>query len=136
MKADELIEFVVEHFARRRSPLGTVLIEPMQGLAKRVPDDVTAFANRHAAFNVSGMSVWDSPGDDDEQIAWARAFGDGIQPYSSRGGGYLNYMGSDEPLERVQAAFGVEKFARLREVKRKFDPGNVFRQNQNIPPSD
>ena len=45
-------------------------------------------------------------------------------------------MGSDEPLERVEAAFGVEKFARLREVKRKFDPGNVFRQNQNIPPSD
>ena len=44
-------------------------------------------------------------------------------------------MGSDEPLERVQAAFGAEKFARLREIKQKFDPDNVFRQNQNIPPA-
>jgi FAD/FMN-containing dehydrogenase len=132
---DELIEFAVEHFARRRSQFGTVLIEPLQGYARRVPDDATAFANRQAAFNMSGISVWESPEDDEEQIAWARAFGDGLAPYSSRGGGYLNYMGSDEPLERVQAAFGVEKFARLREIKRKFDPDNVFRQNQNIPPA-
>ena len=132
---DELIEFAVEHFAQRHSPLGIVLIEPVQGHARRVPDDATAFANRHAAFNVSGLSMWESPEDDDEQIAWARAFGDGLGPYSSRGGGYLNYMGSDEPLERVQAAFGAEKFARLRELKRKFDPDNVFRQNQNIPPA-
>jgi FAD/FMN-containing dehydrogenase len=132
---DELVEFAVEHFARRQSPLGSVLIEPIQGHARRVPEDATAFANRHAAFNMSGISIWESPEDDDEQIAWARAFGDGLGPYSSRGGGYLNYMGSDEPLERVQAAFGAEKFARLRELKRKFDPDNVFRQNQNIPPA-
>jgi FAD/FMN-containing dehydrogenase len=132
---DELVDFVVEHFASRRSPLGGVLIEPLQGQVRRVPEDATAFANRHAAFNMSGMSTWESPDDDDEQIAWARAFGDGLGPYSSRGGGYLNYMGSDEPLERVEAAFGAEKFARLRELKRTFDPDNVFRQNQNIPPA-
>jgi FAD/FMN-containing dehydrogenase len=132
---DELIEFVVEHFARRPSQLGGVLIEPLQGHAKRVPEDATAFANRHAAFNVSGMSTWESADDDNEQVAWARGFADGVGPYSSRGGGYLNYMGADEPLERVQAAFGAEKFARLRELKRKFDPDNVFRQNQNIPPA-
>ena len=132
---DEAIEFFVEHFARRRSPLGSVLIEPLHGQARRVPDDATAFANRDAAFNMSGLSIWESPDDDDEQIAWARAFGDGVAPYSSRGGGYVNYMGSDEPLERVQAAFGADKFARLREIKRTFDPDNVFRQNQNIPPA-
>jgi FAD/FMN-containing dehydrogenase len=132
---DELIEFVVEHLADRRSLRGGVLIEPLQGQARRVPDEATAFANRHAAFNMSGMSIWESPDDDDEQIAWARAFGDGVGPYSSRGGGYLNYMGADEPLERVEAAFGAEKFARLRELKRDFDPDNIFRQNQNIPPA-
>ena len=132
---DELVEFIVEHFARRSSPLGGVLIEPLQGQVRRVPDDATAFANRHAAFNMSGIATWESPDDDEEQIAWARAFGDGLAPYSSRGGGYLNYMGSDEPLERVQAAFGAEKFARLRDLKREFDPDNVFRQNQNIPPA-
>jgi FAD/FMN-containing dehydrogenase len=44
-------------------------------------------------------------------------------------------MGRDEPLTRVEAAFGAEKFARLRELKRAYDPGNLFRQNQNIPPA-
>ena len=71
----------------------------------------------------------------DAQMAWAREFGEGIQPYSSRGGGYLNYMGRDEPLERVEAAFGAEKFARLRELKRRYDPGNLFRVNQNVAPA-
>jgi FAD/FMN-containing dehydrogenase len=132
---DELIDFVVEHFGRRTSPLGTVLIEPLHGYATRVPDEATAFANRHAAFNVTGIGVWDSPAEDEDQIAWARAFGEGIEPHSSRGGGYLNYMGRDEPLTRVEAAFGAEKFARLRELKRAYDPGNLFRQNQNIPPA-
>jgi FAD/FMN-containing dehydrogenase len=132
---DELIDFVVQHFAKRTSPLGTVLIEPLQGYATRVPDETTAFANRHAAFNLSGISAWQSPEDDDEQIAWAREFAEGVSAYSTRGGGYLNYMGRDEPLERVEAAFGAEKFARLRELKRAYDPGNLFRQNQNIPPA-
>jgi FAD/FMN-containing dehydrogenase len=132
---DELIDLAVEHFARRTSPLGTILLEPLHGLATRVPDEATAFANRHAAFNMSGISVWESPEDDDEQIAWAREFGEGVSPYSTRGGGYLNYMARDEPLERVEAAFGAAKFARLRELKRRFDPGNVFCHNQNIPPA-
>ena len=133
---DDLIDFLVEHWAHQQSTLGTILVEPLQGFVKRVPDNTTAFANRHAAFNLSGISVWESPVDDEPEAAWARAFGDGISPYSSRGGGYLNYMGGDEPLERVEAAFGAEKFARLREIKRRFDPDNVFRHNQNIPPAD
>ena len=133
---DDAVAFAVEHFARRTSPIGPVLVEPLQGLATRIPEDATAFANRGAAFNVSGLAMWDSAADDDAEIAWARAFADGIAPYSYRGGGYLNYMVRDEPLERVEAAFGAEKFARLREVKRRFDPDNVFRQTQNIPPAD
>jgi len=133
---DELVDFVVEHYARRASPRGTVLIEPLQGSATRVPDDATAFANRYAAFNLSCMSIWEAADEDDAQVAWAREFGEGIQPYSTRGGGYLNYMARDEPLERVEAAFGAEKFARLRELKRAYDPGNLFRQNQNIPPAE
>jgi FAD/FMN-containing dehydrogenase len=132
---DELIDFVVGHFAKRTSPLGTVLIEPLHGYATRVPDETTAFANRHAAFNLSGISAWASSEDDDVQIAWAREFAEGISAYSTRGGGYLNYMGRDEPLERVEAAFGAEKFQRLRELKRAYDPDNLFRQNQNIPPA-
>jgi len=111
-----------------------MLVEPLQGYATRVADDATAFANRRG-YNVTGIGVWLSPEDDEAEIAWSRACGGGIAPYSSRGGGYLNYMGRDEPLERVEAAFGAEKFARLREGKRRYDPDNLFRQNQNIPPA-
>jgi len=133
---DDTIDFLVEHYARRSSPLGTVLIEPLQGYATRVPEEATAFANRGAAFNVSGIAAWQSADEDDAQKAWARELADGVAPYSYRGGGYLNYMTRDEPLERVEAAFGAEKFARLREIKRRYDPDNLFRQNQNIPPAD
>ena len=132
---DELVELAVEHFAARRAPLGTILIEPLQGRVTRVADESTAFANRHAACNVTGIALWQSPDEDDEQIAWALGFAEGVEPFSARGGGYLNYMGRDEPLERVEAAFGPEKFARLRTIKRRFDPDNVFRFNQNIPPA-
>ena len=58
-----------------------------------------------------------------------------VEPYSLQGGGYLNYMQADEPVERVRAAFGAERFERLRDVKRRYDPGNVLRFNQNIPPA-
>jgi hypothetical protein len=49
-------------------------------------------------------------------------------------GGYANYMQADEPLERVRAAFGDEDFERLQALKRRYDPSNVFRRNQNVPP--
>jgi FAD/FMN-containing dehydrogenase len=133
---DELIDLLVEHFTQRRSPGGGLLIEPLQGAATRVPDDAMAFAHRSARFNVTGMTTWASPADDAEEIAWVRACADAIAPYSARGGGYVNYMAADEPLERVEAAFGAERFARLRQLKRKFDPDNLFRLNQNIPPAD
>jgi len=62
------------------------------------------------------------------------------RPPLSRGvrrpvGGYLDYGASDEPLERVRAAYGEAKFERLRQVKRRFDPHNLFRYNHNIPPA-
>jgi FAD/FMN-containing dehydrogenase len=56
-----------------------------------------------------------------------------LEPWSVSGG-YANYMQADEPIERVRAAFGDEAFERLRALKRRYDPGNVLRRNQNIPP--
>ena len=132
---DELIDLLADRIARRRSRLGGVLIEPLQGFLTRVPDERTAFANRHAAFNVTAISAWLTAENDEEEMHWARELSDQVSRFSVRGGGYVNYMAEDEPLDRVEAAFGREKFARLREVKRAYDPDNVFRQNQNIPPA-
>ncbi len=59
-----------------------------------------------------------------------------LQSYSSSGGGYLNYSDGDEPIERIRAAYGNSNFERLRRLKRRYDPDNLFRFNHNIPPAD
>ncbi|MGH3022163.1 MAG: BBE domain-containing protein, partial [Gaiellaceae bacterium] len=71
---------------------------------------------------------------DAEHIAWARETAAALEPWSL-GGGYVNYMQADEPIERVRAAFGAGAFERLQALKRRYDPDNVLRRNQNIPPS-
>ena len=80
------------------------------------------------------QGVWLDPALDEESIAWARETAAALEPWSL-GGGYVNYMQADEPVERVRAAFGAEAFERLQALKRRYDPGNVLRRNQNIPPS-
>ena len=92
-----------------------------------------ALGYRDAAFNISVMACWLDPTLDDETIAWARETAAAIEPWSVSGG-YANYMQADEPLERVRAAYGAESFDRLRALKSRYDPDNVLRRNQNIPP--
>jgi FAD/FMN-containing dehydrogenase len=114
---------------------GSILIEAIHGAASRVPAGATPVGFRDAAFNVSALGIWKDPAADDAGIAWARATAGLAGPYSLHGGGYLNYMQADEPLERVRAAFGAETFERLRDIKRRYDPSNVLRFNQNVPPA-
>ena len=74
-----------------------------------------------------------TPPSTSEYIAWARETAAAIEPWSVSGG-YVNYMQADEPIERVRAAFGDDAFERLQALKRRYDPDNVLRRNQNIPP--
>ena len=80
------------------------------------------------------MATWQDARFDDEHIQWARETAAAIEPWSFSGGGYVNYMQADEPIERVRAAFGDEAFERLQTLKNRHDPRNVLRRNQNIPP--
>ena len=80
------------------------------------------------------MATWQDVGLDEQYIEWARDTAAAIEPWSFSGGGYVNYMQADEPIERVRAAFGDEAFARLQALKRRYDPANVLRRNQNVPP--
>jgi FAD/FMN-containing dehydrogenase len=132
---DELIDELVEGFLTLDRVPGELLFESIHGAAARVPLDATAVNFRGARFNVSAMAEWQSAEDDVAEIAWARRTAARLEPYSLTGGGYVNYMQQDEPIDRVQAAFGPEKFERLRALKRSFDPDNVFRLNQNVPPA-
>jgi hypothetical protein len=129
---DELIGFLVEHFARGPEPgEATVLLEPFHGAASRVPVEDTAFVFRHARFNVSGLAHWDRPGRDGFATEWAAAVRDRLRPVSV--GSYLNYV-SDTETDTAEDAFGAGVFARLQAVKNAWDPDNLFRFNHNIAP--
>lgn len=109
-----------------------ILFEHIHGAAKDVPDDATAFANRHASYNLTALSVWERPEDDAKNIEWTRRFGDSLKPFAT-GSGYVNYMTDDEGPERVKATYGAH-YERLVGIKRKYDADNFFKGNQNIRP--
>ncbi len=132
--SDELIDVLLERMLALGRPPGQILIESLHGAPKDVDPDSAALGYRGAAFNLSVMATWLDPAHDEESIAWARETAAAIEPWSVSGG-YINYMQADEPLERVRAAFGDRAFERLRKLKRRYDPDNVLRRNQNIPPA-
>ncbi len=84
---------------------------------------------------MTALAIWEDPAEDARQIGWARQTADALRRSSLTGAGYGNYAPVDETAERVRAAFGEERFARLAAVKRRYDPDNVFRFNHNIPPA-
>jgi FAD/FMN-containing dehydrogenase len=132
---DELIDALLERVVALGRPPGGVLIESLHGAPTEVDGASSAVGWRAAAFNVSAMAYWQDPALDDEYIDWARETAVAVEPWSFSGGGYVNYMQGDEPIERVRAAFGAEAFDRLRALKRRYDPENVLHRNQNIPPA-
>ena len=131
---DELIDELIARLTLLGRPPGGILIESLHGAPKETPSDTAALGFRGAAFNVSVMAGWRDASLDEEQIGWARDTAAALEPWSHGGGGYVNYMQADEPIERVRAAFGADAFARLQELKRRYDPNNVLRRNQNVPP--
>jgi FAD/FMN-containing dehydrogenase len=129
----ELIDELIARMTALGRPPGAILIESLRGAPKDVDPATAALGYRDAAFNVSVMASWLDAELDEQQIAWARETAAAIEPWSVSGG-YANYMQADEPLERVRASFGADAFDRLRAVKSRYDPANVLRRNQNIPP--
>ena len=131
---DPLIDMSVDHVAHRpRSGFDTLLIEFIGGVPLRVSADAMAFNHREALVNASALGIWTSRETDDEHVAWARDYATGVAPYAT-GAEYVNYMSEDVQGDRIRASYGDTKFARLQELKRQYDPDNVFRFNQNIAP--
>jgi FAD binding domain/Berberine and berberine like len=130
--SDPVIDMLVEHANKVPSPMSAVVIELYGGAASRVSDTDTAFAHRKAEYDIGIMSQWTDPADRDRNIAWARELFDALRPYSS-GAFLLNFLGQEEEAV-VRAAFG-HNYDRLAQLKNKYDPHNLFRQNQNIRPA-
>ncbi|HEY1284698.1 MAG TPA: FAD-binding oxidoreductase [Solirubrobacterales bacterium] len=129
---DEVIETTVEHSMRIRSPLTAFPIWQMGGALSKVGEDATAFNGRRAGhtFNITAMTA--GPDGFDEERQWVRHLWSALEPHHT-GTVYSNFL-MDEGEERVRDAYGAEKYERLKALKRRYDPGNLFRLNQNISP--
>jgi FAD/FMN-containing dehydrogenase len=131
---DDFIEAAVSSFERVPSPLSALLLEQFGGAVSRVPREATAFDQRDSDFNLVIVSRWADAADREKNVAWARETSERVQRFTT-GRVYVNYIGAGEAPDRVRAAFGADKFKQLVEIKRKYDPTNVFQMNQNIPPA-
>jgi FAD binding domain/Berberine and berberine like len=129
---DELIDVLVDHANHAASPLTAIVIEYYGGAASRVGTSDTAFAHREAQYDIGVCAQWVDPKESPRHIDWTRRVAEAIRPFSS-GAYLLNFLG-DEADEIVRAAFGPN-YARLAEVKKKYDPANFFRVNPNIRPA-
>jgi FAD/FMN-containing dehydrogenase len=130
--SDEAIDTLVEQFARTPSPMTAVVLEHFHGHVTRIPVDATAIPHRQPGFNLVITNVWLDPATTDANVAWTKGAFEAFQPFLASGR-WLNYLGADETPDAVQGAYGPNH-ARLVELKRRYDPTNLFRLNQNIEP--
>lgn len=129
----DVIEDIVTCMHDRPSEMTLASVWTFGGAVSRVPADATAFGDRSMPFMFSIDAIWSKPEDDAKNIAWARRFWSDMQRHSD-GRLYLNFPGHGEDANLVRAAVGADNYARLAAIKRKYDPTNFFRLNQNIPP--
>ena len=109
-----------------------IAIEHFHGAVTRVPVAATAVPHREPSFNVLVAGVWNDPTADEANAAWARATYEALDPFLV-GRRYVNYLSADDSAATPDAYGG--NLTRLAELKRRFDPDNVFRVNQNIRPA-
>jgi FAD/FMN-containing dehydrogenase len=114
------------------SALSDVKVMQLGGALARVGEEDAAFGHRHAPTVLNINARWTDPAESETHVEWAREIWRAMQPWSA-GGTYVNFLG-DEGAGRVRAAYGEAKYARLVALKRRYDPANIFRFNQNIPP--
>jgi FAD/FMN-containing dehydrogenase len=122
----------IEHASRIVSPHSAVLIFPLDGALNGLPEDHSAVGNRDAAAVLNIASSWERAEDDADNIEWARSAWRDMRQFST-GGTYINFLNEEEGDERTRAAYRTN-YARLAQVKAKWDPSNLFRTNKNIGP--
>jgi FAD/FMN-containing dehydrogenase len=129
---DDAIDAHIEHGSQVPELTSTMHIYPINGACHRVAPDATAFAYRDASFATVIAGMWPDAKDDERNTAWVRDYYDAIAPYSEEGG-YINFM-ADDDQGRIRANYRGH-YDRLQQIKGKYDPGNLFRHNQNIAPA-
>jgi FAD/FMN-containing dehydrogenase len=128
-----LCEKVLEHAARIRSPHSAVVLFQIEGALNRLGEEHSPVGNRDARYVLNLASSWEQPGEDAQNIQWARDAWNDMKVFST-GGTYINFLTEDEGPERTKTALG-KALRRLAEVKKRWDPENIFRTNHNIKPA-
>jgi FAD/FMN-containing dehydrogenase len=129
--SDGAIDKAIDYASKPPSEHCEILFGQWGGAINRVPADAMAYSQRDANFFMNVHARWNGPADDNKVIGWARGIFRDLAPFAT-GGVYVNFMPGDEP-ERIKAAYGPN-YDRLVEIKRKYDPNNMFSLNQNIRP--
>jgi FAD/FMN-containing dehydrogenase len=129
---DELIDIAAERFATAPSPMTAILLEHFHGAVTRVGVTETAVPHRDQGWNLLIPSVWTDANDTEANVAWGRETFAAMRPHFGSGR-WLNYLGDDQAEDAIRAAYGPN-YDRLVEVKRRYDPDNVFHLNHNIAP--
>jgi FAD/FMN-containing dehydrogenase len=122
---------LIDRFPSVPSSTSFFVFQQVGGAIARVPRSATAYANRSAAYDAFPVSIWMDAAADEANIAWAREMYTALRPFAMDGV-YVNNLG-DEGHDRVKAAYG-DNYQRLATLKRKYDPDNLFRLNQNVRP--
>jgi FAD/FMN-containing dehydrogenase len=130
--SDGLIDVLLEHAGRIPDPNTEIAYAQLGGATTRVPADATAYGHRDAEFVMNVHGRWSDPAKDDACIGWARDLFRAAAPFAT-GSVYVNFMTQEEG-DRVRAAYG-DNYDRLAQLKRRYDPTNLFRMNQNIRPA-
>jgi FAD/FMN-containing dehydrogenase len=129
--SDPAVEVLTDAFERAPSELCALIIEEFHGAVTRVAPTATAYPHREPGYNLLLISQWTDPAGTEAGIAWARETFDALSPYMAERS-YMNYLSADDH-DRVHQAYG-SNYGRLVELKRRYDPGNLFSLNQNIEP--
>ncbi|MGD9217386.1 MAG: FAD-binding oxidoreductase [Desulfobacteraceae bacterium] len=130
--SDECIGKIVEFANTMPSDECEIMIPHMEGAPSRVPIDATAFTHRTTPFLLNIHTRWRNQSDDEKCLAWVRDFHRSTEPFAQ--GVYVNFL-SDEGKDRVKDAYSEDIWQRLVQIKKRYDPHNFFRMNQNIEPA-
>jgi FAD/FMN-containing dehydrogenase len=130
---DGAVDVICEHAERMPPPFSQIFFQQLGGAIARADEDATAFGHRDGQFDFVIVAMGEDQAEVEPAIAWAREFWTAMQPFASEAV-YVNDLGV-EGEDRVRAAYTPEKYERLVALKDKYDPGNLFRLNQNIKPS-
>jgi FAD/FMN-containing dehydrogenase len=124
---------ILDHLEASTAPMRVAQLRVLGGAMARVPADATAFAHRASRIMVNVGAIYEVPEERATHEAWVEAFAAAL--HQDDDGVYVNFL-VDEGRERVRAAYPGSTWDRLAEIKARYDPTNLFRRNQNIPPAN